>query len=112
MSTAPPMSDGTMRRPSISTSVRFGPSARRSIVAVPPFYPSLGTGTATTMRAEMARHKPPAGPLDAKLLPGGLVDLEFTVHVAQLRVVTWHPGENDPVTECDGRDAALLSGAP
>ncbi len=42
-------------------------------------------GDATTMRAEMARHKPPAGPLDAKLLPGGLVDLEFTVHVAQLR---------------------------
>ncbi|MBS0479556.1 MAG: glutamine-synthetase adenylyltransferase, partial [Proteobacteria bacterium] len=34
--------------------------------------------------AEMARHKPPSGPLDAKLLPGGLVDLEFAVHVAQL----------------------------
>jgi glutamate-ammonia-ligase adenylyltransferase len=33
----------------------------------------------------MARHKPPIGPLDAKLLPGGLVDLEFTVHVTQLR---------------------------
>ncbi|MCP3734826.1 bifunctional [glutamine synthetase] adenylyltransferase/[glutamine synthetase]-adenylyl-L-tyrosine phosphorylase [Sphingomonas sp. RP10(2022)] len=39
---------------------------------------------AATMRAEMARHKPPTGPLDAKLLPGGLVDLEFTVHLAQL----------------------------
>lgn len=39
---------------------------------------------AATMRADMARHKPPAGPLDAKLLPGGLVDLEFTVHLAQL----------------------------
>ena len=39
---------------------------------------------ATTMRAEMAAHKPPQGPLDAKLLPGGLVDLEFVVHVAQL----------------------------
>jgi len=39
---------------------------------------------AADMRAEMARHKPPAGPLDAKLLPGGLVDLEFAVHVAQL----------------------------
>ena len=36
------------------------------------------------MRADMARHKPPAGPLDAKLSPGGLVDLEFAVHVAQL----------------------------
>jgi len=39
---------------------------------------------ARTMRAEMARHKPPQGPLDAKLLPGGLIDLEFAVHAAQL----------------------------
>lgn len=39
---------------------------------------------AHAMRAEMATHKPPAGPLDVKLLPGGLVDLEFVVHVAQL----------------------------
>lgn len=42
------------------------------------------TAEAAQMRAEMAKHKPPQGPLDAKLLPGGLVDLEFTVHVAQL----------------------------
>lgn len=40
---------------------------------------------AAKMRDEMAAHKPPAGPLDAKLLPGGLVDLEFAVHVLQLR---------------------------
>ena len=39
---------------------------------------------ARSMRAEMAAHKPPTGPLDAKLLPGGLVDLEFAVHVVQL----------------------------
>jgi len=39
---------------------------------------------ATAMRAEMALHKPPLGPLDAKLLPGGLVDLEFAVHMVQL----------------------------
>jgi glutamate-ammonia-ligase adenylyltransferase len=39
---------------------------------------------ARAMRAEMAAHKPPAGPLDAKLLPGGLVDLEFAVHTLQL----------------------------
>ncbi|MES2055052.1 MAG: bifunctional [glutamate--ammonia ligase]-adenylyl-L-tyrosine phosphorylase/[glutamate--ammonia-ligase] adenylyltransferase [Pseudomonadota bacterium] len=39
---------------------------------------------AAAMRSEMAMHKPPQGPLDAKLLPGGLVDLEFAVHVAQL----------------------------
>jgi glutamate-ammonia-ligase adenylyltransferase len=36
------------------------------------------------MRADMARHKPPAGPLDIKLGPGGLVDLEFAVHTLQL----------------------------
>ena len=39
---------------------------------------------AAVMRADMAAHKPPLGPLDAKLLPGGLVDLEFAVHVVQL----------------------------
>ncbi len=37
-----------------------------------------------TMRNDMATHKPPLGPLDVKLLPGGLVDLEFTVHFHQL----------------------------
>lgn len=39
---------------------------------------------AAAMRDEMARHKPPAGPLDIKLGPGGLVDLEFAVHTLQL----------------------------
>ena len=39
---------------------------------------------AARMREEIARHKPPAGPLDVKLGPGGLVDLEFAVHVLQL----------------------------
>jgi glutamate-ammonia-ligase adenylyltransferase len=38
-----------------------------------------------TMRAEIARNKPPSGPLDVKLIPGGLVDLEFAVHTLQLR---------------------------
>lgn len=37
------------------------------------------------MRAEMAAHKPPRGVFDAKLLRGGLVDLEFLVHFLQLR---------------------------
>ena len=36
------------------------------------------------MRGDMARHKPARGPLDAKLGDGGLVDLEFCVHAAQL----------------------------
>jgi glutamate-ammonia-ligase adenylyltransferase len=39
---------------------------------------------AAEMRQEMARHKPPAGPLDIKLGEGGLVDLEFAVHTLQL----------------------------
>lgn len=38
-----------------------------------------------TMRAEMARHKQPGGPIDAKLARGGLVDLEFLVHYLQLK---------------------------
>jgi len=46
---------------------------------------------ATRMRADMARHKPPQGGLDVKLGPGGLVDLEFAVHVLQL---TRHVGLN------------------
>src|SRR3546814_6292427 len=37
------------------------------------------------MRGEIAQHKPPGGVLDAKLLRGGLVDLEFLVHYLQLR---------------------------
>jgi len=36
------------------------------------------------MRGDIATHKPPAGPLDVKLVPGGLVDAEFAVHVLQL----------------------------
>ena len=39
---------------------------------------------AVAMRADMAAHKPPQGPLDAKLAPGGLIDLEFAVHTVQL----------------------------
>ena len=39
---------------------------------------------AVSMREEMERHKPPAGPLDIKLGPGGLVDLEFAAHTLQL----------------------------
>ena len=38
-----------------------------------------------SMRAEMARHKQPGGPIDAKLMRGGLVDLEFLVHYLQLK---------------------------
>ncbi|MEM6266261.1 MAG: bifunctional [glutamate--ammonia ligase]-adenylyl-L-tyrosine phosphorylase/[glutamate--ammonia-ligase] adenylyltransferase, partial [Pseudomonadota bacterium] len=40
-----------------------------------------------SMRDEMARHKQPTGPLDAKRARGGLVDCEFLVHYLQLRGV-------------------------
>jgi glutamate-ammonia-ligase adenylyltransferase len=46
---------------------------------------------AAKMRADIERHKPPRGPLDVKLGAGGLVDLEFAVHVIQL---TRHVGLN------------------
>ncbi|WP_221794850.1 bifunctional [glutamine synthetase] adenylyltransferase/[glutamine synthetase]-adenylyl-L-tyrosine phosphorylase [Aquisediminimonas sediminicola] len=36
------------------------------------------------MRRDMAKHKPPKGDLDVKLADGGLVDLEFTLHLLQL----------------------------
>ena len=39
---------------------------------------------AVKMRGEMNQHKPPQSTLDVKLGPGGLVDLEFAVHVLQL----------------------------
>jgi glutamate-ammonia-ligase adenylyltransferase len=40
---------------------------------------------AAKMRADIARHKPPAGRFDVKLIPGGLIDAEFAVHLLQLR---------------------------
>jgi glutamate-ammonia-ligase adenylyltransferase len=46
---------------------------------------------AVRMRADMERHKPPRSPLDVKLGPGGLIDLEFATHVLQL---TTHVGLN------------------
>lgn len=38
---------------------------------------------AVKMRGDIAKHKPPASDLDVKLVPGGLVDLEFLIHVNQ-----------------------------
>ena len=67
------------------------PRSRKLICAIlerPPTRPR-SRADAAAMRDEMARHKPPAGPLDIKLGPGGLVDLEFAVHTLQL---TTHVG--------------------
>ena len=47
---------------------------------------------AVKMRGDIEGHKPPRSTLDVKLGPGGLVDLEFAVHVLQLtRGVGLHP---------------------
>jgi len=46
--------------------------------------PAALLAEAVKMRGDIATHKPPAGPLDVKLAPGGLVDLEFLIHVTQL----------------------------
>lgn len=53
-----------------------------------------------TMRAEMAVHKLPKGPLDAKLLRGGLVDLEFLIHYLQLREqAAFHPNLGEAIRQ-------------
>ena len=62
----------------------------RGILTMPRDYAKIA-GDAMRMRADMARHKPPHSALDVKLGPGGLVDLEFSVHVLQL---TKHIGLN------------------
>jgi glutamate-ammonia-ligase adenylyltransferase len=49
-----------------------------------PYDPAKLLNDAVEMRSEIERHKPPSGPLDVKLGPGGLVDLEFAVHLLQL----------------------------
>lgn len=46
-------------------------------------------GDIAGMRRDMAAHKPPKGDLDVKLQPGGLVDMEFIIHIMQL---TRHEG--------------------
>lgn len=55
-----------------------------AVVALPRD-PGTLVADALKMRGDMAQHKPPRGALDVKLLRGGLVDLEFIVHVLQLR---------------------------
>jgi [glutamine synthetase] adenylyltransferase / [glutamine synthetase]-adenylyl-L-tyrosine phosphorylase len=49
-----------------------------------PHEPDKVRSDSAAMRADMVKHKPPAGPLDIKLGSGGLVDLEFAVHTLQL----------------------------
>jgi [glutamine synthetase] adenylyltransferase / [glutamine synthetase]-adenylyl-L-tyrosine phosphorylase len=56
-----------------------------SQVLMKPRDPAKLVFDAAKMRADMAAHKPAKGPLDVKLGPGGLVDMEFCIHLLQLR---------------------------
>jgi glutamate-ammonia-ligase adenylyltransferase len=77
----------------------FGPAEQRERLAAllrevlaRPRDPAALRADVLAMRAEMALHKPPAGPLDVKLLRGGLVDAEFIIHFLQLRDgIALHP---------------------
>ena len=69
----------------------YGSSAARAAVQsvidaelARPRDPVVVVADAAKMRADMAAHKPGKTGLDVKLLPGGLVDLEFAIHVSQL----------------------------
>jgi len=72
-------------RPVFGSPAVRGRAARiiREIVGMPRDATKV-VGDAVKMRADMERHKPPRSALDVKLGPGGLVDLEFAVHVLQL----------------------------
>ncbi len=54
--------------------------------------PGMLLADAVKMRGDMARHKPGKGALDVKLSNGGLVDLEFCIHINQLlHQSSFHP---------------------
>ena len=62
---------------------------------------------ALAMRAEMDRHKPADGPFDIKRGVGGLIDLEFAIHVLQLEHrIGLHPHLEDAIA--DLRAAGLV----
>ena len=69
--------------------------------------PAKLVADAVKMREDIAAHKPASGPLDVKLGDGGLVDLEFAIHVLQLA----HKKGLDPHLEEAARqlaDAGLI----
>ncbi len=67
--------------------------------------PATIIADAVKMRAEIERHKPARSALDVKLGPGGLVDLEFAVHVLQLtRGIGLHPRLETALAELAAED--------
>jgi glutamate-ammonia-ligase adenylyltransferase len=77
---ARPLTGSAAARDQVASAVRALLGAPRDMAKV--------RADAAAMRADMARHKPPWGPLDIKLGSGGLVDLEFAVHTLQLSTGT------------------------
>ena len=67
-----------------SASARAGLQAVIDAVLAQPRDPATTRADIVKMRADMAAHKPPKGPLDVKLIDGGLVDCEFAIHAQQL----------------------------
>jgi glutamate-ammonia-ligase adenylyltransferase len=63
---------------------------------------------AADMREKMALHKPAKGPFDIKVGDGGLVDLEFALHVCQLTSGACH----DPNLQAALRCIQAKGGAP
>jgi glutamate-ammonia-ligase adenylyltransferase len=62
--------------------------------------PARCLADAVAMRDEIARHKPPTGPFDVKRGDGGLVDLEFAIHVRQLtHRVGLHAGLGEAIAD-------------
>ncbi len=62
---------------------------------------------AVKMRGDIARHKPPAGDLDVKLVPGGLVDLEFLIHINQLHhTIAFDPDLSSALAELIAKNLA------
>jgi [glutamine synthetase] adenylyltransferase / [glutamine synthetase]-adenylyl-L-tyrosine phosphorylase len=71
--------------------------------------PAKLAADAVKMRRDMRTHNPPGGPFDIKRGEGGLIDLEFAVHMLQLRHrIGLHPHLEDALAELH---AAGLVGA-
>jgi glutamate-ammonia-ligase adenylyltransferase len=88
----------------------FGPEQARHELATivrevleTPRDPVKLRGDVLAMRGEISAHKPPAGPLDAKLLRGGLVDCEFIIHYLQLRDrIAFRPALHEAIADLVG----------
>ncbi|HEV2817762.1 MAG TPA: bifunctional [glutamine synthetase] adenylyltransferase/[glutamine synthetase]-adenylyl-L-tyrosine phosphorylase [Allosphingosinicella sp.] len=64
--------------------------------------PARLAADAARMRADMRAHNPPGGPFDIKRGEGGLIDLEFAVHVLQLRHgIGLHPHLEDALADLE-----------